>query len=146
MYITVVTRNMKTIKVSLTIIVLAMSLLPAGCTKDTNSTPDSSSRDAFLGKWTVRPTTKLTYEVIISADPNSPDGVFISNFADVGTTSAPAGAEIKGNSIVLDANQVIGDGLKINGSGTYTGTKIIWNYTIFDGADLTSVAETYTRQ
>jgi hypothetical protein len=122
---------------------LALALALTGCTKD-DTTPDSD-RSAYLGKWNVTP-TKLTYEVTISEDPNSPNGVFISNFALIGSTYPPASAEVNGSSIVLDANQVIGDGLVVSGSGVLSGNKITWNYTIFDGADLTNVSETYTRK
>jgi hypothetical protein len=132
-------------KLTIFTIIFAMAFTLTSCTKDPE-TPVSVNREAFLGKWIVKPTTKLTYEVTISADPNSSGGVFISNFADVGSSSIPASAEVTGTSIVLDDPQVIGDNLTIKGSGNLSGTKIIWNYTIFDGADLTTVAETYTRQ
>jgi hypothetical protein len=110
-----------------------------------DTTPDTGTRSAFLGKWLVTP-TKLTYEVNITADPNSSDGVFISNFAAMGTSSVPASAYVNGNMIILDADQVIGDGVTVNGSGSLSGTRIIWNYTLFDGADLIQVSETYTRE
>jgi len=105
------------------------------------------ARFLFLGKWSVIETwTKLTYEVNITADPGSNDGVFISNFANTGSSGIPAGATIAGTSIVLDANQVIGDGLIINGSGNLSGTKINWNYTLDDGADIIHAIATYTKQ
>ncbi len=135
---------MKNIASTIAIVMITLTVALTGCTKDSNTTPDPG-RSSFIGKWSVSP-TKLTYEVTISADPNSSTGVFISNFAMIGTTYPPAGASIKGNTITLDANQVIGNGLTINGSGTLSGTKIAWHYTIFDGADLTTVNETYTRE
>lgn len=136
---------MKIIKLTLYLVILAMTVAWSGCTKDSNTSPDTTTRSEFLGQWVVTP-TKFTYDVTISADPNSSNGVFISNFALIGLSYPPASAEINGNTIVLDANQVIGDGLIVNGSGTLSGTKIIWNYTTFDGADLTEVAETYTKK
>jgi hypothetical protein len=136
---------MKNINVTFLIIILAITTALTGCTKDPETTPDAGTRSAFLGKWLVTP-TKLTYEVNITADPNSVDGVFISNFAALGTASVPASAYIDGSSIILDANQVIGDGITVNGSGNLSGTKIIWNYTLFDGADLITVSETYTKE
>jgi hypothetical protein len=137
---------MKTIKVTLTILILAMTILLAGCTKD-EATPGSNTRDAFLGKWNVSETwTKLTYEVTISADPNSTSGVFIYNFAGTGGSGTPAGAEIDGTTIILDANQVIGAGLTINASGSLSGSKINWNYTLDDGATLIQAIAVYTKQ
>jgi hypothetical protein len=137
---------MKTIKVTLTIVILAMTVVLAGCTKD-ETTPGTDTRSAFLGKWNVSETwTKLTYEVTIAEDPSSTSGVFIYNFAGTGASGTPAGAEVNGTSIILDANQVIGAGLTINGSGSLSGTKINWNYTLNDGATLIQAIAVYTRQ
>ncbi|MEI6173767.1 MAG: hypothetical protein WCR01_08440 [Bacteroidota bacterium] len=138
---------MKSITLKLTILFLFTTALLAGCTKD-NTTPESTDvRTAFLGKWSVSETwTKLSYEVTITTDPNSTDGVFISNFADTGTSGIPAGAVVSGNSITLDPDQVIGEGLKINGSGTLSGSKISWNYTLDNGATLIQAIATYTKQ
>lgn len=123
------------------IVVLAIL---AGCTEDSDVNPDPG-RSAFLGEWTVTSSLKLTYDVNVTADPNTSDGVFIHNFAFIGWSDPPAGASIKGNKIILDANQVIGDGLTINGSGTLSGNRITWSYTLFDGADMITVTETYAR-
>jgi hypothetical protein len=136
---------MKNTKITLSIAILAMTIVLSGCTKNPDTTPDTGNRSAFLGKWLVTP-TKLTYYVNITADPNSTDGVFISNFALIGTSFPPASASINGNSIILDANQTIGDGLTINGSGSLSGTKIRWNYTTFDGATSEIIYETYTKE
>ncbi|MCX6306206.1 MAG: hypothetical protein NT040_14680 [Bacteroidetes bacterium] len=137
---------MKNVNVIVAMVILSLTGLLAGCAKDSGTTPENVTRAAFIGKWSVKPTTKLTYEVTISADPNSSNGVFISNFALIGTSYPPASAEVNGSSIVLDAGQIIGGGITINGSGTLSGTHIIWKYTTFDGADLTNVYETYTKE
>jgi hypothetical protein len=137
---------MKTLKSFIYIVFLAVGFSLSGCTKD-SSTPVTGTRDAFLGKWSVSETwTKLAYEVTISADPNSSGGVFIYNFANTGSSSMPAGAAIDGTSIILDANQVIGDGITINGSGNLSGTRITWNYTLNNGADLINAIAVYTKQ
>jgi hypothetical protein len=123
-----------------------MTVAFPGCTKETTTT-DSGTRSSFLGKWSVSETyTKLSYEVNITEDPNSSNGVFISNFAMTGSSSIPASAEINGSSIILDPNQVIGTGLTINGNGNLSGTKITWNYTILDGATLINAIAIYTKQ
>jgi hypothetical protein len=114
-----------------------------GCTKDSGTS--DPGRAAFIGDWMASP-AKLTYDVKISEDPNSSNGVFIANFALIGFDDPPASAEISGSTIVLDANQVIGTNLVVNGSGVLNGTKITWNYTTFDGADLTEVTEIYTKK
>ena len=126
-----------------------LSLILYGCMKDNSPGPDGSdARVKFLGRWSVKETWhKSNYEVTIYADPDSPEGVFIQNFANPGI-GVPASASISGNNITLDYEQVIGDGWTIKGGGIYdpeTG-KIIWNYTIFDGATLFTVTDaTYTK-
>ncbi len=119
----------------------------AGCTKDDNTDPGSDDpRDVYTGGWSVQETwTKLAYEVTISIDPNSKDGVFIYNFANLGSSGTPAAATVSGNSIVLDAGQVI-DGVKISGAGSLSGSKINWNYTLEDGATLIQAIATYTKR
>ena len=83
-----------------------------GCTADSSADSDPvNAREAFLGRWNVRETwTKLSYEVTITADPNSETGVFIYNFANTGSGSIPAGASVSGSVITLDPGQVIGKG------------------------------------
>ncbi len=117
-------------------------------TESTNPDPSpTDARSKFLGRWSVNETwTKQTYVATISADPNSTDGVFISNFGNTGSSGNPAGAKVSGNSISLDPNQTIGSGWIINGGGSMSGTtKISWNYTINDGATLINAIATYTR-
>jgi len=135
---------MKTKRLLILLIFPVLLLAAAGCTDDTNQNPDAG-RAAFLGNWTVTP-TKLTYEVTISEDPNSPDGVFLSNFALIGESYPPASASVSGSTITLDPNQIIGDGLTVSGSGVLSGNRITWSYTTFDGADLNNVTEIYTRK
>lgn len=140
---------MKTKRTTNLLTILLVTLLLSACTEE-NVTPDpspSDARSAFLGTWSVNETwTKLTYTVTISADPNSSDGVFISNFANSGSSGVPAGASVSGSTITLDPNQTIGDGWIINGGGTMTGTtKINWEYTINDGATLIYAVAVYTK-
>ena len=121
-------------------------LASGGCTEKADPVNPDSPRDAFIGRWSVSETwTKLSYEVQISADPNSSDGVFISNFGNLGSGSPPAGASISGSSITLDAGQVIA-GFTINGSGYLSSSKINWNYTMNDGATLIQAIAVYTKQ
>ena len=124
----------------------AMTFLTS-CTKEANTDPTSDDpRDRYVGNWSVQETwTKLAYEVTISIDPNSTDGVFIYNFANIGSSATPAGASVSGNNILLDANQVI-DGMKSNGAGTLSGSKNSCNYTLDDGATLIQAIATYTKQ
>ncbi len=122
-------------------------LVFAGCQKENGTTPSSDARSAFTGNWSVQESwVKLYYEVSISADTSSKAGVLISNFAGIGLSYKPAKALVSGNTITLDPNQTIGNGLVVNGSGTLSGNTVIhWNYTISDGATLRQVSATYTK-
>jgi hypothetical protein len=127
-------------------ILILFGLFLSGCTEKTDDTTNTANRSSYLGRWNVSESTKIsTYEVNITADPNSGDGVFISNFGNLGWSVDPAGATVSGNSIILDANQVIAN-MTINGSGSLSGTKINWNYTLNTGADLFTVVAVYTKQ
>ncbi|MEI8005249.1 MAG: hypothetical protein WCI48_03510 [Bacteroidota bacterium] len=126
--------------------VLAL-LLITGCQKESTTTPSSDARAAFTGNWSVAETwVKYSYEARIAADTNSKTGVLIYNFAGIGLSYPPAKALVSGNTITLDPNEVIGNGLVVNGSGVLSGTSTInWTYTINDGADLKHVTSTFTR-
>jgi hypothetical protein len=137
-------KNLKTVFAVAMLASLAFAF--SGCAKDPDESPDTGTRAAFLGTWNVQETwTKLSYDVIISADPNSSNGVFISEFAGTLVSSPPASAVVSGNSIVLDDNQVIGEGWTVYGSGTLSGGKITWNYTILDGATQINAYAVYTK-
>ncbi len=125
-------------------IFLSLALLFIGCGKDPSPAP-GDPRSQFLGQWRVTENTKnLTYDVSITADVNSTDGVLIYNFGSFGS-SVSAGAVVSGSRITLDPNQEIVSGVIINGSGTLSGSSINWTYTIHDGADLITVNAVYVK-
>ncbi|MBE0648867.1 MAG: hypothetical protein IH596_13940 [Bacteroidales bacterium] len=119
----------------------------SGCTDDDPTPAPADPRQIFLGIWSVTETeTRLTYEVNIEIDTKSQNGgVYIYNFANSGTSSNPAYAFVSGNTISLDINQVIGDNWIVNGSGSLSGTKINWPYTLNDGATLHYISAVYTK-
>ncbi len=118
----------------------------SSCENDPEPSP-TDPREAFAGVWLVTETeTKLTYEVTVALDPQALNGrVFISNFANSGSTSNPANAYVSGATITLGINEVIGDGWIVNGSGILSGSTIIWPYTLDNGADLLHLSAIYTR-
>ena len=129
------------------IIVLAfLGIGLTSCEDDPGPAP-TDARDAFAGNWSVTEMeTKLTYEVNIELDPQAQNGgVFIYNFANAGSSSAPAYAFVSNTTITLEVNQVIGDGWIINGSGTLSGSMINWPYTLNDGANLHHISAIYSR-
>ncbi|HTX87443.1 MAG TPA: hypothetical protein VMC08_00510 [Bacteroidales bacterium] len=130
--------------------------LYSSCAKDTSS-PSSDNRSKFLGTWNVTETYNkagspgwlmplLTYQVTVTADPDSSTAVFISNFANAGA-NVKAHAETSGNNIYISpAKQVLSTGWKVDGSGTITGTTPInWIYTIDNGADIFYATAVYSK-
>jgi len=135
---------MKRIFFLLTLLLGCFALFFESCGKDPSPSP-TDPRSQYLGQWSVTETKKkLTYEVNITADVNSTNGVLIYNFGSFGTSIA-AGASVSGNTITLDANQEIVPGVTITGSGSLSGTKITWIYKINDGANLVTVTAIYTK-
>ena len=134
----------------LTPTIALLSLIAIGFSSCTDSDPNpapADPRQLFTGVWSVSETeTRLTYEVSIEADPKSQNGgVYIYNFANAGTSSNPAYAFVSGNTISLEVNQVIGDGWIVNGSGSLSGSRINWPYTLNDGANLHNISAVYTK-
>ncbi len=114
----------------------------SGCNKNNPEPSPTDSRQQFIGSWGVNETiTKNYYTATISADPNSSDGVFISNFA---ASTVQAHAVVSGNSISVTSQQ-LGNGWIVNGTGTYSSNKITWPYTINDGANLTNYIAIFTK-
>lgn len=126
--------------------VLLAALFVQGCTEKADDPGNPVDRSSFLGTWNVSEKTVKgsNYQVSITADPGSQDGVFISNFANLGPESTPAGAYISGSAITLDPDQVIKD-IKINGSGKLSGSTMKWTYTLNTGAELFTIEATYSR-
>ena len=134
---------MKTSSFYLILLLGSITFLFNACGKDSPSPTDD--RSSFLGQWRVNETKKnQTYNVEITADINSTDGVLIYQFGNFGSSIA-AGASVSGNIITLDPDQEIVSGIIINGSGILSGAKISWNYSINNGADSTTVMAIYTK-
>lgn len=139
----------RAMKQTFSYIATLLALLVLGfsaCTTDPAPTP-TDPRQVFLGVWSVTETeTRLTYEVNIELVPQSQNqGVFIYNFANTGSSSNPAHAFVSGSTITLEVNQVIGEDWIINGSGTLSGSRINFPYTLNDGANLHNISAVFTR-
>ena len=139
---------MKPIQLTKSGIILLFILFIAGCAKDSSTDPATSdARSKFLGKWSVRePATKgQNYEVTITADPSSSDGVYIDKFANA-ASGISAFALIDGSTISLVKDEILSNEWKVNGSGILSGTKITWAYSLNTGADLQNITATYTKE
>ena len=137
---------MKRLIVYIIILIAFLGIGFSSCENDPEPYP-ADAREAFAGIWLVTETeTKLTYEVTVELDPKALNGrVFISNFANAGSSSNPANAYVSGITITLGINEVIGDGWIVNGSGILSGSTINWPYTLDNGADLLHISAIYTR-
>ena len=137
----------KIIRFSLLSVIL-FSVALVSCTKtDTNPSPSGDDRAKFIGNWAVHEIhNKADYSVTISADPNESSRVLIDNFGNL-LAGNKATAYISGSTIVLDANQTVGNMTVIGGNGSMTGTtKITWTYSMTDGATRTDATATYTKK
>jgi hypothetical protein len=115
----------------------------SSCTKSTNPEPSpTDARQQFLGNWGVNETvTKNYYTVTISADNNSANGVYIQNF---GASTVQAFGIVNGNLITITSQTLANDWV-VQGSGTFSNNKILWNYNITDGATSTNYIATFTK-
>jgi hypothetical protein len=139
---------MKTVNRMLLVLSITTSWFLSSCTKDSNTIPDGTDiRAAMTGTWLVNEQVKkITYEVTISKDTTSSNGILINNFGDAGQ-AVQAIAYLTGTTLNLKTNELLVNGWVINGSGTLSGTsKIIWTYIIHDGANQIDVTATYLKQ
>lgn len=119
-----------------------------GCTTDDPSPSPTDPRVAMVGTWSVYESgAKGSYEATIALDPSSSTGILIYNFANAGSTSNPAQAEVSSTNIYLNPDQSIGDGWTVSGGGSLvSSTKINWTYTLFDGATSYNLTAVYTKK
>lgn len=127
-------RFMKKIVLYLSLLSIGSMLFFNGCSKNNPEPSPSDPRQQYIGSWGVTENPlKNYYSATISADPNSSDGLLISNFAASGS-SVMTHATVSGNSVTVTSQQ-ISNGWFVSGTGTYSSGKITWPYTINDGAN-----------
>jgi hypothetical protein len=139
---------MKKIAIACIVLVLLQIVLTS-CQTETSPPDTTDIRSDFLGVWSVSENwTKLTYEVAITSDAGSSDGVFIENFAGSGS-GVKTYATISGKNITISSlPQTLSTGWIIeSGSGVLQGTtKINWNYVFNDLANTYTAIATYTKK
>jgi hypothetical protein len=135
-----------TIRLAFCFMLLAGAAITS-CTKDSDPTPEELNRSSLTGTWMVSETSrKITYEVTISIDTASSNGLLIRNFAGAGQ-DVQARAFLSGTTLSLPTNELLSNGWVVNGSGTVTGTtRINWPYTLHDGANLYTLEATFTKK
>jgi hypothetical protein len=140
---------MKKITVTVWAVLLIFLVVLSSCQTESTPPEPTDIRSNFLGIWTVNENwTKLTYEVSITTNPASSDGVFIENFAFSGS-GVKTQALISGNNITISPlPQTLSTGWIIeSGSGGLQGTtKINWNYVFNDLANTYTAIAVYTKK
>jgi hypothetical protein len=130
------------------VLLLVQVVLPS-CQTETTPPDNVDIRADFLGIWTVKENwTKLTYEVSITSDAGSSDGVYIENFAGSGA-GVKTHASVSGTNITISPlPQTLSTGWIIeNGSGVLQGTtKMHWNYMFNDLATPYTATADYTKK
>ena len=118
------------------------------CAKDDPTPSPTDPRANFIGSWNVNENwTKLTFEVTITADANSSNGVVLDDFAGSGT-GIKTHAIVSGNGIVISPlPQALSNGWVIqSGSGALQGTSTInWGYVFSDQANQYTAVAVFTK-
>ena len=141
--------HMKKTAVTAWAVLVLFQMALTSCQTDSTGPDPVDSRSNFLGVWTVNENwTKLTYEVSITSNPSSSDGVFIENFAGSGA-GVKTLATVSGINITISPlPQTLSNGWIIDsGSGGLQGTtKINWNYVFNDLANTYTAIAVYTKK
>jgi hypothetical protein len=137
---------MKKINSYILLVFLLTGFFLSSCNKDNGTTP-ALTRDSLTGKWLVSESKKkATYEVSISIDPVSSNGILINNFGG-GGLDVNVIAYLSGVTVSLKSDQLLANGWIVNGNGTVSGTtRINWTYTYHDGADLNTVQAVFAKK
>lgn len=136
-------------KVTFWATLLILQVFLFSCNTDTTTPDQTDARLTFVGVWSVNENwTKLSYEVSITTDAATTDGVYIENFAGSGA-GVKTHAKISGSSItIIPTPQALSNGWSItSGSGSMEGTtKINWNYVFNDEANTYTAVAVYTKK
>ena len=140
---------MKKITVTTWVVMMLIQIAISSCETETTEPDPVDARSNFLGVWIVNENwTKLTYEVYITSNSATSDGIFIENFAGSGS-SVRTQAIVSGNNITISPlPQTLSTGWIINsGSGRLQGTTTInWNYVFNDLANTYTAIAVYTKK
>jgi hypothetical protein len=140
---------MKKITVTAWVVLMLLQITLSSCQTETTEPDPVDARSNFLGVWSVNENwTKLTYEVSITSNSATSDGVFIENFAFSGS-GVKTQAIVSGNNITISPlPQTLSNGWVIDsGSGGLQGTtKINWNYVFNDQANTYTAIAVYTKK
>ncbi len=126
---------MKRINKILTPVVIALLLFATGCEK-TEPVISTADRDKFIGNWhgvSSGPGGTRNFNMTIRASNSAPDQVLMENFDGSGTGTY-VNASVTGSTITIISTLISGE--RYEGSGTLSGTRITFSFTIDDGQTL----------
>jgi len=129
------------------LILLFISMVLISCTDDGDILNPQDDRDAFLGTWNViESCVKDAYSVNIVKDPSNSAQVILQNFWLIGYNEKPPYAIVAGTTITIPEQTMCYSGNNIvSGSGKLNKSKIEWDYTVNDGADLWTCTANYEK-
>jgi hypothetical protein len=127
--------------------VLIVAVLLISCTDEDDILNPTNDRDAFLGNWDVTEScVRDSYDVNIVADPSNSTQVIINNFWLIGYSEKPPYAIVAGTTITIPTQKMCyNESNEVSGSGKLIKGKVVWNYTVNDGADLYTCTATYAK-
>ena len=119
------------------IFILVVLVLITGCEK---SEPDvtTNDRDKFIGAWLAQSVGSggtRNFTLTITASNSASDQVIMQNF-DGGGTNTFIPATINGNSLSIIRTVVSNE--TIEGTGSYSGGSLSFNFTVYDGQGVES--------
>ena len=131
---------------SLSFPLLFLSFLLVSCTDDNPVEPDVDPKVKFIGSWNVKEEIggQVTgnYPSTVTTDASNSSRILIGNIYNLGSEQNIK-ALVVNNS--LDISTQIITGITISGTGSFSGSGFILNYTANEGNGPQSVKATYTK-
>ena len=125
-------------------VAVLLVVLLSGCALDEEVLPDDDAVSSYLGVWSVidNEVKTINYEVVISKNPGNSAEILLDNFAQSG--DALVGL-VTGNTVTI-ANQTIGNGWTVSGTGRYiSSSRLEFTYALTIGGDETNNSAIFTR-
>jgi hypothetical protein len=126
--------------------VLCASMLLVSCAEEDPIEPETDPKDKFIGTWNVKEEIagQVTgnYPSVVTSDTSNTSKIVIGNIYNLGT-AVKIKALVVNNSLDISLQTITG--VSIVGTGTYSGSGYILNYTADDGSGAQTVKATYTK-
>jgi hypothetical protein len=131
------------------ILFAAMASFMISCDPNNNPPDDTDPRDKFVGSWTCAENSTQngtsSFTVNVSLNSGNSSQILMANFYQLGS-SKTVYAVVAGDNATAASQTVGGVTIKGDGSITTNDTKMNWNYTANDGADIDTCTAVFTKQ